>query len=170
MDELIVEFKQESEKLTKELIDILEDIEGDFSQKEMLDQYGQVVDRMMGGAKSLAMAVDDPAPLEMIGSYAALCKIVGYKGSQIKDNENFYNIVVGLLLDATEMLDEMVQSLDKEDKKDVKAFVSDAFLGRLQWVSEQFGEEVRSSLDLNKKNKSKTSQNEIDDLLSQLGL
>ncbi len=171
MTELIVEFKQESEKLTKELIEILEDIEGDISKKNKLDHYGQLVDRIMGGAKSLSMAVEKSDKLDMIGNYAALCKAVGYKGSQIEDNENFYNIVVALLLDGTEMLDDMVAEIDSEEDKGVEGYITETFLDRLQWVSNQFKGEIRESLAMEGgKNDIQNSQEDIDALLKQLGV
>lgn len=97
MDELVVDFKAESLTLIGEMLAILEAIEGDASKFTQLEQYGQIVDRIMGASKSLAMM--DPklkSMMEPIGKYAELCKEVAYKGSQVPNNEALFNAVVGL--------------------------------------------------------------------------
>merc|ERR1711976_794029 len=128
MDELLVEFKSESKDLISELMTILEDLEDDPGKVKDLENYGQIVDRIMGGAKSLAMAVDDSETLNRIRTYAELCKAVGYKGSQIEGNEEFANIVIALLLDATEMLEQMVVTLGTDQQKDIKQHLNQTFL------------------------------------------
>ena len=170
MDEILVDFKQESIELTESLIAILEDIEMDFSKVERLDEYGQVVDRIMGGAKNVAMFSDNPDYINNIADYAEICKLVGYKGSQIEGNESFFNIVVGLLLDATEMQLEILNALGTEKEKSIKEHLNETFLDRLKWVSNKFDENVRGSLSLDKKTSTKASQSDIDDLLKNFGL
>ena len=92
--EILEDFKKESKNLLQEMKDILDDIEGDFEKVLELEKYGQTVDRIMGGAKSLATNFAEEFPKEhfihQLGDYAALCKAVGYKASQIKNNEQFY--------------------------------------------------------------------------------
>ncbi|MEZ4871043.1 MAG: hypothetical protein R2827_02115 [Bdellovibrionales bacterium] len=149
---------------------ILDDIEDRFEQRHQLESYGQVVDRIMGGAKSLAMALDNTKHLDQVGNYAELCKLVGYKASQIEDNEQFFNIVHGLLTDATEMLLEMVQTFGTENEKNIKEHLSTTFLDRLKWVNGQFDENIRSTLALDSESGKKASQSEIDDLMKSLGL
>lgn len=167
MDELLEDFKLETKDLTQDLIEILEEIEGDFSLVKRLEEYGQVVDRIMGGAKSIAIALDDSTYMDNIGNYAEVCKAVGYKGSQIEENEHFYNIVVALLLDATEMLMEFLENLGTDKEKDIKAILNKTFLERLKWVSSQFDKNTRSSVAIAG---GKASQGQIDDLLKNFGL
>ena len=173
MDELLVEFKSESKDLISELMTILEDLEDDPGKVKDLENYGQIVDRIMGGAKSLAMAVDDSETLNRIGTYAELCKAVGYKGSQIEGNEEFANIVIALLLDATEMLEQMVVTLGTDQQKDIKQHLNQTFLDRLTWVSDQFAEGTRASVAIQGKGEKvpeAQKQVQLDDLLAQLGL
>ena len=47
-------FKEESLELIEELLEILESVEEDITQNERLEEYGQIVDRIMGAAKSFA--------------------------------------------------------------------------------------------------------------------
>ncbi|WP_413570543.1 hypothetical protein ACLWBD_08200 [Bdellovibrio sp. HCB117] len=166
--EIVEDFVGESKTLIEELIDLLESIEGDFSQVTKLADYGNNVDRIMGGAKSLAMMVPADHPLHMISDYAALCKAVGYKASQITDNEQFFDICVALLLDATETLESLIDNIFEEGKT-LREKIPQAFIERLRWVSNQFSEEYSMSVGTGTTDK-KLKQSEIDDLLKKLGL
>jgi hypothetical protein len=167
--DIVKDFVIESKGIIQDLVDLLEGIEGDFSQVSQLEEYGQKVDRIMGGAKSLALLVPQDHPLHMVADYAQLCKAVGYKASQIKGNEQFFDICVALLLDATETLSEWINNLGEDSVEDMKSSFTSTFLERLRWVSNQFGADVRASVDSQTKNK-KMDQNEIDDLLRKLGV
>ncbi|MFK8138114.1 MAG: hypothetical protein AB8E15_07130, partial [Bdellovibrionales bacterium] len=136
------------------------------------EEYGQIVDRIMGGAKSVAMAVDSPMPSQ-IGSYAELCKIVGYKGSQISNDDSFYIVVVAFLQDATEMLEEMVKVTGTEKEAGIAEILSSTFLDRLKWISERFEEGLRASVATKTDDsgvKKENEQGDIDAILKQLGL
>jgi hypothetical protein len=167
--DIIKDFVIESKAIILDLIGLLEDIEGDFSKVSQLEEYGQKVDRIMGGAKSLALLVSLEHPLHMVADYADLCKAVGYKASQIKGNPQFYDICVALLLDATETLNDWIEGLGKDTTEDLKSSFSKMFLERLRWVSSQFSADVRASVDAQSGAK-KMAQNEIDDLLRKLGV
>ncbi|MEK2645344.1 hypothetical protein [Bdellovibrio sp. BCCA] len=166
--EIVEDFVNESKSLIEELIDLLESIEGDFSQVQKLADYGNNVDRIMGGAKSLAMMAPPDHALHMISDYAALCKAVGYKASQINDNEQFYDVCVALLLDATETLSVLLNNIEKEGKV-LKETIPQAFIERLRWVSSQFSEAYSMSVGTGTAPQ-KLRQSEIDDLLKKLGL
>ncbi len=166
--EIVEDFVAESKTLIEELIDLLESIEGDFSRVQELANYGNNVDRIMGGAKNLALMATDNHALPMISDYAALCKAVGYKASQIKDNEQFFNICLALLLDATETLEVLLAHI--YDGADVlRSIIPEAFIERLRWVSQQFSDEYSMSVNTGQSEK-KMKQSEIDDLLKKLGL
>ncbi|WII70886.1 hypothetical protein QJS83_10480 [Bdellovibrio sp. 22V] len=158
----------ESKTLIEELIDLLEGIEGDFSQVLKLADYGNNVDRIMGGAKSLAMLAPPDHALHMISDYAALCKAVGYKASQITDNEQFFDVCVAVLLDATETLSTLLSNIH-EDGKVLRETIPQAFIERLRWVSSQFSEAYSMSVGTGA-TPQKLKQSEIDDLLKKLGL
>ncbi|MEZ0390999.1 MAG: hypothetical protein ACAH59_02210 [Pseudobdellovibrionaceae bacterium] len=166
--EILREFQTESKILIAKMVQILESCEGNFDQVQSLEEYGLNVDRIMGAAKSLALNEKPGELIHKIADYAAICKAVGYKSSQIRNNEQFYDICVALLLDGTEVLQTMIASLSKP--VEIKELFSKTFLERLRWVSSEFGADVRGSLDVNKGQKAKLSQNDIDDLLKKLGL
>ncbi len=166
--EIVEDFVSESKSLIGELIDLLESIEGDFSQVQRLADYGNNVDRIMGGAKSLALLVPTDHALHMISDYAALCKAVGYKASQIQHNEQFYDICVALLLDATETLEVLLSNIHNEGAV-LRETIPQAFIDRLRWVSTQFSDSVQASVGVGS-TPAKMNQSEIDDLLKKLGL
>lgn len=166
-DEILLEFKEESKALLAELDKILNKVDGDFSQVQSLEEYGQTVDRIMGGAKSLALSFPPDHFIHKVGDYAALCKAVGYKASQNLTNETLFDICVAVLEDATEILQKMIAALGTSQKVVVNEMISKTFLDRLKWVSDQFGEDVRASVSAKGK---KMSQTEIDDLMKKLGI
>jgi hypothetical protein len=168
--DIIVDFVNESKVIIEELLKILEEIEGDFSQVARLADYGQKVDRIMGGAKSLALLAAPGHGLYALGDYADLCKAVGYKASQIKGNSQFFDICVALLFDATEALEEGVENLTEEDGGEgLRKTLSATFLERLRWVSNQFDASVRASVSAGG-NAGKLDQGDIDSLLRKLGV
>lgn len=172
MDEILLEFKEESKDLVEQLLDILDSAEEGYENRAQLEEYGQIVDRIMGGAKSVAMACESEMPSQ-IGAYAELCKIVGYKGSQISSDTNFYVVVVAFLQDATEMLEKMVEVTGTPKEQSIKELLSTTFLDRLKWISERFEEGLRASVATTadkKEAKDENSQADIDSILAQLGL
>lgn len=167
-NEILEEFQNESKILIGKMNSILEEVEGNFDQVQSLEEYGNNVDRIMGAAKSLALLAEPDHLVHKIADYSAICKAVGYKSSQIKDNEQFYDICVALLMDGTEVLQEMIDNLSS-GKSGIQELFSKTFLERLRWVSSVFKADVRASVDVNKGQK-KMSQSDIDDLLKKLGL
>lgn len=160
MDEIVQEFKDESLTLVEDLIKVLEAVEDDPSSSPQLEEFGQKVDRIMGSSKTMEMAVEDSGRYALIGNYAELCKSLGYKGSQIENNESLVNVTVGLLFDATETLQTLIESVDAQSTPELEEVFSAPFLERLKWLSEQFGDEYRASLALDKGSENKPGQND----------
>lgn len=149
--EILKDFQSESKILIEEMLELLEEIEGDYEQVKRLEEYGLKVDRIMGGAKSLAMMAPEGHFIHKIGDYAAICKAVGYKASQIKKNPQLFDICVALLLDGTEMLQSMIEKVDgPTSHEDLQKMFTQTFLDRLRWASSQFGADVRASVAVDK--------------------
>ena len=171
MDSMIVEFQKEAKVLILQLDEILKGVEADGSKSTDLETYGQIVDRIMGGAKSIA-EVFALRQLTQVGQCAELCKIVGYKGSQVGADKSLFTVVVAFLMDATDVLSEMVERLSDDDA-DLLTTLSATFLDRLKWISEKFKTGLRSSVATVADKKAKpvpNGQNEIDDVLKKMGL
>lgn len=166
--EILKDFADESKNLIEESVAILDKVEGDMTQAQKLGDYGNLVDRIMGGAKSMALGLPSDHVLHLVSDYAALCKAVGYKTSQINNNEQFYDICVALLQDATETLEILLNNLSKTPEE-LRKLVSNAFVERLRWVSSKFSKEYRSTVSTADKTQKTLGQNEIDDLMKKLG-
>ena len=93
MKEIVDEFCNE----TSDLLDLLEKslslIEEDTSNLKELEKFGQVIDRIMGAAKSIGAT-------EM-ATFCELGKAIGYKSSQINEKA-LIEVVVAVLFDALE--------------------------------------------------------------------
>lgn len=168
--EIVESFYIESKSLVVQLVELLERVDGDFTKADQLEIYGQTVDRIMGAAKSIALAFPEGHLIYKIGDLSAICKAVGYKASQIRGNPEFFNISVALLLDATEGLDGMLEALKKGQEKDIREVFNQTFINRLKWISSKFGSEVRETVGPKEPSADKLSQGEIDGLLKKLGL
>lgn len=173
--EILEDFKLESKSLVEQLLELLEQADGDPQYFKNLELYGQTVDRIMGGAMSLATNFPSEFPpghmIHQMGDYAALCKAVGYKASQISENEQFFNVCVAFLLDATEMLDKMVKMLGSEKTISISNLLNKTFLDRMKWINSQFKGDIRATVaSKSEEAPKKMKQTEIDDLLSKLGI
>lgn len=101
--DILNDFYKESNIIIAESIDLLEEIEGDFSQKEKLKVFANKVDRLMGASSSLALMAEPDHGLNLVTDYTSLCKLVAYKAAEIDNNEKLYDITVALLLDENEI-------------------------------------------------------------------
>lgn len=155
--DILNDFYEESNTLIEEMTQLLEDMEGDFSQKENLKVFANKVDRIMGAAASIAMMTDQDNGLNLVTDYTSLCKVVAYKAADITDNVKLYDVTVALLLDGIEALNVLIQKVSLP-AADLKKLISPNFIERLRWISDQFSKQ--STL---------KSQSEIDDLMKKLG-
>lgn len=160
---ILDDFIKESLILVDQCIELLETCEGDPSEVEKLNDFANRIDRVMGGAKSLALMLPATHPMHLIGDYCAICKSVGYQGAQIQNNDQLYDVTVALLLDAVEMIKTLFDKLDKSVEELKKVF-STTFLERLRWIAQRFEEIAK------KKSPNRMQQNEIDELLKKLGM
>lgn len=171
--DILDDFVVESKKLVEDSLEILNEVEGHPDQVARLAEYGNLVDRIMGGARSLSLLASKDHAIHMISDYAAVCKAVGYKSSQIIENDSFYSACVGLLLDATENLEKLLDGVETPTSE-LKKEISDTFIDRLQWVSKRFSKDVRASVSASTSTSlnpaDSMSQDSIDDLLKKLGI
>lgn len=166
--DIIKEFVIESKSVIKDSTAVLDKVEGEMVQSKKLQEYGNLVDRIMGGAKSIAATAPPDHAVNLLSDYAALCKAVGYKASQITDNEQFFDICVALLQDATETLDSLLDNLDKSPIE-LRNLISNAFLERLRWVSNKFSKEYNASVGVSNSGAKSLEQSEIDNLMNKMG-
>lgn len=160
MDEIIEEFCIESKALLEEAEDFLNTAEEGVLAKKNLEDFGQRIDRIMGSAKTIAMT-NGSKNLQSIGLIAELGKVIGYKGSQIKE-EALYQIVVAFLFDALDALKALFKALEQgkiDSDMDFKVL-----LDRLRWISTKFDASLSGTLKIS------SPEEEVRELLKRLGL
>lgn len=157
MREIVIDFCDESDKLFDQLEGHLNILESDPKNSRELENFGQVIDRIMGAAKSIGA--------EEIAKFCELGKLIGYKSSQITDAP-LIEVVVGVLFDAVHMLRKMNQALRDGNDKCMNKLNTKAFGTRLTWLSNKFKDIERSSVAID----GNLNQNSIDDLMKSLGL
>jgi chemotaxis protein histidine kinase CheA len=162
MKEIVNEFCSESLVLVDELNAILEIFEEDPSAPAILEDFGQIIDRIMGAAKSIGA--------QDIATFCELGKIIGYKSGQTTDVA-LLNVVSAVLFDATDLLKKMIEALSSGDGHLLKNVNTTAFASRLRWLSEKFKNIERSTCNYSSKaNKEQLDQGSIDQLIESLGL
>lgn len=162
MKEIVDDFCNEATGLFEKLESSLEILEDNPVNPQELENFGQVIDRIMGAAKSIGA--------DEIAKFCELGKTIGYKSSQTND-EPLLNVVVAILFDTVDLLSKMVEQLRTGNSKPLKGLNTAAFATRLKWLSEKFKNIERASCIIEDPEKKKElSQNSIDDLMASLGL
>ena len=154
MDEVILYFCNESDRIYNEIEEILEDYEDEPDTKK-LEVFGQTIDRVMGAAKSIEAYQS--------GLYCELGKTISYKASQCEDT-NLLDIVVAVLFDTADILKSMNKNIIIEREEKVDGVNLEAFASRLHWLADKFKDIKRSSVAVDTNASSDMDQKSIDDL------
>ncbi|EQC50305.1 Hpt domain protein [Bacteriovorax sp. BSW11_IV] len=160
MREIVIDFCDESIELFNQLEEGLEILEEDPTRSEELEKFGQLIDRVMGAAKSIGA--------DEIATFCELGKVIGYKSSQSTDTA-LLEVVIAILFDSVELLRKMVNQIKTGNEQGLKSLNTQAFGTRLSWLSEKFKDIERASCAVEPQSKN-LSQTSIDDLMSSLGL
>jgi hypothetical protein len=170
-EKILREFITETKTLIVEMHRILDNSEGNLTLASGLEMYGQFADRIMGVAKNIALTIEDKNdPFHKMADYTSICKAVGYQTSQItgQENEGFYNLCVALLMDATDVLSQLIELVEKGGSSmELKDIVSATLIDRVRWASSKFSKEFRSSVPATGGNR--LNQEDIDKLIIKLG-
>lgn len=159
MKEIIIDFCVEAEALFDQLEQSLETTEENPANTKELEKFGQIIDRIMGAAKSIGATE--------IATFCELGKVIGYKSSQIKDIP-LIEVVVAILFDSLHMLRKMITALKEGNDRSMQNLNTKAFGTRLNWLSAKFKDIDRASCAIEPSGT--LSQNSIDDLMQSLGL
>ena len=157
MKEIVIDFCEEANSLFDQLESALNLLEENPSATKELERFGQIIDRIMGAAKSIGATE--------IATFCELGKVIGYKSSQITEVP-LLEVVVAILFDSLDMLRKMNQALRAGNDKCMANLNTKAFTTRLNWLSEKFKDVERAScaIEVN------LNQNSIDELMKSLGL
>jgi len=160
MRDLVLDFCDESLAFLVELEETLEKLEDDVTNTSHLENFGQIIDRIMGAAK--AIGAHD------IATFCELGKTIGYKSSQTKDPA-LLEVVVAILFDTVYLLNKMFKDLQENKSVEMKNLSSKGFVSRLSWLSDKFKNINRGSVGYAAGDDS-LEQKSIDDLMASLGL
>lgn len=161
MREIVEDFCDEALNLYDELDDVLDNLEDDPKNQKEMENFGQIIDRVMGAAKSIGA--------DEIGKFCELGKVIGYKASQV-DDEPLLEVVVAILFDANDLLKRMTNEIKTGESKGLESLNTQAFVTRLKWLSEKFKSIERASVAADAAEKKEIGQADIDNLLEDLGL
>jgi chemotaxis protein histidine kinase CheA len=139
MKDVIIDFCTESNRFYEELEDMLDDLEENPNDKPTLEKFGQTIDRIMGAAKSIDAVTT--------GKYCELGKIIGYKASQIED-EDLLNIIIAVLFDTVDILKELNESILAKGEETIKFVNLAAFGKRLHWLADKLKHIDRASVSI----------------------
>lgn len=160
MSEIIEDFCKESEAIYTQLEEILDSYE-DEPESRKLEEFGQIIDRIMGAAKSVDAT--------QTGLYCDLGKSISYKASQSMD-EALLDIVIAVLFDTVEILQVMNKNIEEHKEEKVSGINLEAFGTRLRWLADKFKDIQRSSVAIAPDETKVEDQKSIDQLLADLGL
>jgi chemotaxis protein histidine kinase CheA len=162
MKEIVDDFCKESTDLFDQLEEKLEELEDDVQNSNLMEDFGNIIDRVMGAAKSLGA--------EEIANFCELGKLIGYKSSQSQDKV-LLEVSIAILFDAVDLLKKMIDQILTGASKSLENLSTQAFCTRLRWLSEKFKHIERASLQTDgTEGEVDLSQASIDDLMASLGL
>lgn len=161
MQEIINEFCVESSSLLLQLECSLEEFESDLSDTKKLETFGQIIDRIMGSSKTLG--------IQEVATFCELGKTIGYKSAQVSD-KTLLTVVVAILFDAVDILRKMIQEIKTGNSTCLENLNTEAFKGRLRWLSAKFKDIERASCQVGSDASKVLEQSSIDDLMASLGL
>ena len=131
------DFVEESEGILAQATESLEKIELGEMGAEGLATFAGRIDGIMGCAKTMGLGSMDGIgqTMEIVSNLTEGCKMLGYKGAQIK-NENATTIVAAFLADSVEILTAAMRDL-KKGYVSVNMAQANQVKDRLVWLASQ---------------------------------
>ncbi len=162
---LLEAFANESRKIVNNLMMILKEIKGKSSLHAKLQDYGNQVDRIMGGATSLALTTSEEHALNLLSEYTNICKNIAYKADKNTGNAQFYNLCVAFLFEGTATLQFLVDRIN-EPVGSLKKACESSMIERFRWVAQQIklADSEAIGFDHNR-----LTQDDVDDLFKKMG-
>lgn len=165
---LMNEFRDRAQPLLTQMTEILDEVEGRMGEAAKLMEFARIIDLILQSSRTLGQAIDSAAhPIHRIGDYAMICRAVAQQSAAITENRTLYDTAIALLMDATEVLAEMIQATKDAKEDPVRRFLNQKLVERLQWLNYQFRGMIPDS---HLPAKKEMNQNDIDDLLKKLGV
>ena len=166
--EILEGFKEETAQLVLELTDIVEQLEEYDSPempKQLLSDYAQKIDRIMGTANTLLVDSPEHKGLNRIAKLSGLCKTLGYTAAEL-DNRKLVPIFAAFWADTTEVTDNLVKAIaDDEKSAKIAAEFSSVLQSRLEWLANKIDAVEGKGVPMQV-----VDNNAVDDLLAEFGI
>ncbi|MBI3544284.1 MAG: hypothetical protein HY075_13520 [Deltaproteobacteria bacterium] len=136
--EILASFRDSSIDILKELVVVAEKIGdaagGDGFPVELLQEFAQKIDRIMGVAKTIAMEDPGHEGLKRIATLTELCKFIGYKAADQK-NARMLPIFAAFLGDVVSAIEELTVNIENPAaaQEVTKTFLP-VLQKRLEWL------------------------------------
>ncbi|MBS1985817.1 MAG: hypothetical protein JST16_16785 [Bdellovibrionales bacterium] len=138
-EDIIIEFRNESQAVLGELLNIVEKIEDDETDPALFSEFAQKIDRIMGAAKTLAMVEPDHQGLAALSHLCELCKRLGYKVAEINDPK-LAPMVGGFWADVLEVIQNLLRNLSNvEQSRIIAEGFPKVLQKRLEWLTQKVG-------------------------------
>ncbi len=161
------EFRGRAQPLLVQIRLILEKTEGSLHEAPNLKEFARIIDLIFQSSRTLGQSIDTVQhPIHRIRDYAMLCRAVSLQTAEIIENAALFDTAVALLMDATDVLAEMICT-EPTVEDPVKVHLNQKLVERLQWLSYQFRGMIPDQKITAEK---KLNQDDIDDLLKKLGV
>ena len=152
-DEIFRVFIADSTTILEAAIAILTEVEENPQEFLKLTVYSNAIDRVMGGAATVAMSFEQDHAVNLVRDYAAACKSLSLQVQEVSGNAELFRTLVALLLDATEVLGRILGNLNLSTS-DIKKVIPQNSIERVKVISDAF-----------KKVKKIESQSDLDQVL-----
>ena len=164
--EIIRTFQLEANELLvdlREIVDALDDSQ-DVFPKELLQDFANKVDRIMGTAETFDMMYPGNPEFQQIGRFSALCKALGYKASTLQDL-GLITIFAAFWADTLDILQDLVDNVgDSEKLKEATKGYVPVLQSRLIWLGQKIVAAAKATPG------SDQGQINVDGLLKKLGI
>ncbi len=164
--EIIDDFRSEANVLLKELRDIIDKLEEPTESfpKELLQEFGNKTDRIMGAAKTFHQMHPNHLVFEQISKFAELCKATSYKASTL-NHLTLIPIFTAFWADTVDIMQELVDNVGDDEKlKQVTQDYIPTLQKRLVWLAQQIVSITKGS------GKAEEAKINVDGLLRKMGI
>ncbi len=139
-NEIINSFQEEANGIIEELRSIVEKLEdNDHTSfpKELLEEFANKTDRIMGTAKTFSEMYPDHQVFQQMGKFGELCKATGYKAATL-NHIGLIPIFAAFWADTIDILSDLTENVgDPEKLKVVTKTYIPTLQKRLVWLAQQ---------------------------------
>lgn len=140
--EILDDFRESSTEILNELTEVVESLEEKHTDfpTDLLQQFSQKIDRIMGAADTLEMMAPDHPGLQRIGQMTRICKKLGYSAAELQQIR-FIPLFAGFWAETLEVVEELVENLESVEKSEkIASSFSKHVQGRLEWLGKKINE------------------------------